>query len=245
MLNFLFKIKKVKQTSDFGHFIVEPLPRGFGHTLGNSLRRVLLGSLSGAAITQIKINGVKHKFSTLSGLKEDIIELVLNIKQIDLQYEGEKPVKIHLEKSGRGQVKVADIKAPATVKIINKDLVLANLADKKSRLKMEMIVESGTGYLLAEERKSNKVGIIPIDAAFSPVRRVNYRVEDTRVGRQTDLDRLILEITTDGTIKPMEALKEAAKTLVAFFNQVVEPKKIPASKKETKPVMSEVMHLTV
>ena len=140
---------------------------------------------------------------------------------------------------------MADIKAPATVKIINKDLVLANLADKKSRLKMEMIVESGTGYLLAEERKSNKVGIIPIDAAFSPVRRVNYRVEDTRVGRQTDLDRLILEITTDGTIKPMEALKEAAKTLVAFFNQVVEPKKIPASKKETKPVMSEVMHLTV
>ena len=245
MLNSLFKIKKIKQTNELGRFVIGPLPQGFGHTLGNSLRRVLLSSLKGAAITQVKISGVRHKFSTLTGLREDIIELILNIKQINIQYDGKKPAKLKLEKIGPGKVKAGDIKLPASVKIINKDFVLANLADKKSKLKMEMIVEAGLGYLSAEDRTSDKIGVIPIDAAFGPVRRVNYKVEAARVGRQTDLDRLILEITSNGAIKPEEALKEAAKILVAFFHQIVEPKKMPVEKKKAEPMFSETLRLTV
>lgn len=245
MLDSRFQIKKVKMTENYGQFIIEPLEQGYGHTLGNSLRRVLLTSLPGVAITQIKIGGVKHKFSTLEGLREDIIELVLNIKQIRVKYEGKKPIKLLLEKNGPAQVKAGDIKVPAGAEIINKDLLLANLADKKSKLKVEMIAESGLGYLSAEERKSDKLGVIPIDASFSPIRRVNYKIEATRVGRRTDLDRLILEIYTDGTINPRIALKESAKILITFFNQVVEPKKAPVEKQKESSVMSENMKLTV
>lgn len=239
-----FQIKKIKQTEDFGVFTLDPLPQGYGHTLGNSLRRALLTSLPGAAITRIKISGVKHRFTTLQGLREDTIELILNIKQVRIKYTGEKPVKLQLEKNGPGPVVAGDIKTPANVEIINKELVLGNLADKKSKLKAEMIAERGFGYLPVEERKSEKLGEIPIDASFSPIKRVNYKVEATRVGRRTDLDRLILEISTDGTIKPQEALKESAKVLISFFRQVVEPKAAPASKKE-EVSSSEVLKLTV
>lgn len=245
MLKPLFQIKKEKETKDFGQFVIEPLEQGYGHTLGNALRRVLLSSLPGAAVTQIKISGVKHKFSTLEGLKEDIIELILNLKQVRIKYQGQKPIKLHLEKSGPGQVRAGDIKAPAQVEIINKNHVLANLASKKSKLKMEIIVESGWGYLPAEERRSEKLGVIPLDASFSPVRSVNYKVEATRVGRRTDLDRLIMEITTNGTLKPSEALKESGRILIAFFKQIVEPKKMPVAKKKPEPSLSETMRLTV
>lgn len=239
-----FQIKKIKQTEDFGVFTIEPLPQGYGHTLGNSLRRALLTSLPGTAVTQIKISGVKHRFTTLQGLREDTIELILNIKQVRIKYTGEKPVKLQLEKTGPGQVVAGDIKTPASVEIVNKDLVLGNLADKKSRLKVEMIAERGFGYLPVEERRSEKLGEIPIDASFSPIKRVNYRIEATRVGRRTDLDRLILEITTDRTIKPQEALKESARVLISFFRQVVEPKAAPAAEKK-EVSSSEVLKLTV
>lgn len=240
-----FQVKKEKETSDFGRFAIEPLEQGYGYTLGNVLRRVLLTSLIGAAITQIKVSGVRHKFSTLAGLKEDIIEFILNIKQIRVKYKGEKAIRLRLEKSGPGEVKAGDIKTPAQVEIINKDQVLANLADKKAKLKAEFQVETGFGYLPAEERQTEKIGVILIDAAFSPVRMVNYRVEATRVGRKTNLDRLILEITTDGTIKPSQALEKAAKILVAFFAQIVEPKKLKVKKKEPETISSETMKLTV
>jgi len=180
------------------------------------LRRVLLSSLPGAAITQIKISGAKHKFSTLEGLSEDIIDLILNLKQVRFKYEGSKPVKLELEKGGPGEVKAGDIKTLANIQVTNKDLLLANLADKKSKIKVEMTIENGFGYQLAEANKENKLGLIPLDAAFSPVKRVNYQVEATRVGKKTDLDKLVLEITTDGTIKPKEALKSSAKILIAF-----------------------------
>ena len=238
MIESIFQIKTVEENATFGRFIIEPLEQGFGQTLGNSLRRVLLSSLPGIAITQIKINGVKHKFSTLEGMSEDIIDLILNLKQIRFKYEGEKPVKLELEKNGPGQVKAGDIKTSANIQVVNKDLVLANLADKKSRLKIEMTIERGFGYLPIETAREEKLGVIPIDAIFTPVRRVNYQVEATRVGQKTDLDKLILEITTDGTIKPKEALKISAKTLIGFFNQIINPKKMEA-KEEAKPLLDE------
>lgn len=244
MIKPAFQIKKETERADYGVFIIEPLEQGYGETLGNTLRRVLLTSLPGAAITQVKISGVRHKFSTLEGLKEDVIELILNLKQICLKYEGEKPVTLRLEKSGPGEVKAGDIKTPGVVEIVNKDLILGNLADKKSRMKVEMTVSPGWGYVPAEEQAIEKLGVIPLDATFSPIRRVNYRVEATRVGRRTDLDRLILEIFTDGTIKPGEALKKSAQVLIDFFTQVVKPKKLPVEKKTDK-TPNEALKLTV
>ena len=245
MIEPIFHIKSEQESATFGRFIIEPLEQGFGQTLGNSLRRVLLSSLPGAVITQIKIGGVKHKFSTLEGMSEDVIDLILNLKQVRFGYEGEKPVKLELEKSGPGVVKADDIKTSANVQVINKDLVLANLANKKSSLKIEMTVEKGFGYLPAEVDKEGKLGVIPLDAAFSPVRRVNYQVEATRVGQRTDLDKLILEITTDGTIKPKEALKASAKILITFFNQVINPKKVEVKKEAKSPIDEEATKLTL
>ncbi len=245
MLGPIFSIKPKKETADYGEFVIEPLEQGYGHTLGNALRRVLLTNLPGAAVTQVKITGVRHQFSTLEGLKEDVVELILNIKQIRLKYKGEKPIKIKLEAQGPGEVKASDIKTPAEVEIVNPELVLGRLADKKSALKAEMVVESGFGYLPAEERKSDTLGVIPVDASFTPVKRVNYKVEATRVGRRTDLDRLILELTTDKTISPSDALKETAKILASFFNQIVEPKEVPIEEEKKEELPSEVLKLTV
>ncbi len=245
MIELLFNIKTEQENAHFGKFIIEPLEQGYGSTLGNALRRVLLTSLPGAAITQIKISGVKHKFSTLEGMSEDVVDLILNLKQVRLKYEGEKPIKLELEKNGPGQVKAGDIKTPANVQIINKDHVLANLADKKSRLKIEMVVEKGYGYLPAEGKKSEKLGVIFLDASFSPVTQVNYQVEATRVGQRTDFDRLVMEITTDGSIKPKEALKESAKILINFFNQIVQPKKIEIKEEKKPQVENEITKLTL
>lgn len=242
MVKPIFQIKKEKETPDYGLFTIEPLEQGYGNTLGVALRRVLLTSLSGAAITQIKIDGVKHKFSTLEGMKEDVIELILNLKQVRLSYGGEKPVKLNLEKLGPGEVKAGDIKTSGQVEIVNRDLVLCRLTAKK-KLKIELAAESGYGYVPAEERESGKIGVIPIDAVFSPVQRVNYKVEATRVGRRTDLDRLVLEITTDGTVRPSKALKESARILIDFFTQVVKPKKMPV-KEKVEMLSSETLRLT-
>lgn len=245
MIEPFFRVKKEKETKDFGHFVIEPLESGFGNTLGNALRRVLLSALSGAAITQVKITGVKHKFSTLEGLKEDIIELILNLKQVKVSYDGKKPAKLTLEKTGPGEVKAGDIKTPAKVEIANPDLVIGNLATKKNRLKAEMLIESGYGYSPAEEREVEKLGQIPIDAIFSPVRQVNYRVEATRVGRRTDLDRLVLEITTDGSLMPSKALKQASEILVGYFYQIIKPKKMPKKKVAKIEVPDLALNLTV
>ena len=245
MIEPFFQIKKEKETQDFGHFISEPLESGFGNTLGNALRRALLSALPGAAITRVKITGVKHKFSTLEGLKEDIVELILNLKQIKVSYDGKKPAKLTLEKTGPGEVKAGDIKTPAKVEIANPDLVIGNLATKKNRLKAEMLVESGYGYSPAEEREIEKLGEIPVDAIFSPVRQVNYRVEATRVGRRTELDRLVLEIATDGSLKPSKALKRASEILVSYFYQIVKPKKMPKKKAAKTEMPDLALNLTV
>lgn len=235
VLDFLFQIKKEEERIDYGRFSIEPLAAGFGHTLGTALRRVLLTSLDGAAVTKVKIAGVRHRFTTLMGMKEDIVELILNIKKLKVAYSGDKPVNLKLETQGPGEITAKKIKVPAEVKIANPDLILASLSSRRSKLKMEMTAEKGVGYSPFEEREEEKeIGVIPVDALFSPVSRVNYQVVATRVGRLTNLDKLILEIWTNGTVKPSVALKKAAKILVEYFNQLVSPKRLRPKKEPEK-----------
>jgi DNA-directed RNA polymerase subunit alpha len=218
-----FTIKTEDEKPDFARFIIEPLPQGFGDTLGNSLRRVLYKAILGSAITSVKISGVNHQFTTLEGMREDIVELVLALKQVRISYSGDKPARITLETSGPGEVTASKFETPPDVIITNPDYVLAHLADKNTKLELEATVESGFGYSPAEDRKSNTIGNIPMDATFTPVTRVNYHVEATRVGRITDFDKLILEISTDGTSSPRDVLVSAAQTLVNYFNGIVNP----------------------
>ena len=213
-----------------GHkFTIEPLPQGYGHTLGNALRRVLYSSIPGAAITLVKFGGVRHQFTTIDGVREDVVQLILNLKQVRLSYVGAEPEQITLDVKGPGVVKAGDFKVPATVKIANPDFVVANLSDKTAKLEISATIEAGQGYSPAEERQTSTIGVIPLDATFSPVTLVNYSIEATRVGRVTNFDRLILEITTDGTVTPESALKTAAKTLVDFFSAVVTPQSAPST----------------
>lgn len=219
-----FVIKSEVDKPGYGMFVMEPLEQGYGHTLGNSLRRVLLTSLPGASITSIKVGGVSHQFSTLAGLKEDIVELILNLKKVRLAVATGETAVLKLSKKGVGPVTAGDFEVPAGVTIVNPELVIANLTDKKAELELEANVETGYGYVQADERKVDEVGRIPMDSLFSPVVRVNYRVDATRVGRMTNLDKLVMEIWTDETITPLAALKSAAKVLVSYFLQVYEPK---------------------
>jgi DNA-directed RNA polymerase subunit alpha len=219
-----FHIKTETEKPGFGKFVIEPLEQGYGQTLGNSLRRVLLASLPGAAITSVKIAGVKHQFSALEGMKEDVVEFLMNLKKVRLTIEGSESVKMTISKKGPGEVLAGDIEVPAGVTIVNPDLVLANLADKKASLEAELIADKGYGYVSGDEKHPDEVGVIPMDSLYSPITRVNYRVEATRVGRMTNLDRLVMEIWTDGTIAAIDALTSSAKVLVSYFMQVVEPK---------------------
>jgi DNA-directed RNA polymerase subunit alpha len=206
-----------------GVITFEPLRQGFGHTLGVGLRRVMLAGLTGAAVTKVKIKGATHQFTTLKGMNEDVVELVLNIKQLKLAYAGDKPETLYLQITGDKEITAADLECPATVKIANPELVLASLSDKKSKLSAELTVEAGTGYLPAEEQGKQKLGVIPVDASFSPVSSVFYKIESTRVGRRTDYDKLIMTVKTNGTVSPKDAVTEAAKILVENFQQVVTP----------------------
>lgn len=224
-----FHIRAEVDKADYGLFIIEPLEQGFGQTLGNSLRRVLLSSLQGCAISSVRISGVQHQFSTLPGLKEDIVELLLNLKKVRLTIEGADSATISLSKKGPGSVTAGDIEVTAGVTIINPELVLGTLADKKSALEMTMTVERGFGYMSSDERHIEEVGVIPVSSLFSPVVRVNYRVEATRVGRMTNLDKLVMEVWTDGTIAPLDAVKHSSRLLVSYFVQVYEPKAVPVS----------------
>ncbi len=219
-----FKVKVDEQNDTYGRFLIEPLETGYAHTLGNALRRVLYSSLPGAAVTSVTIDGVKHQFQTLDGLKEDIVEFVLNLKKLRVRLTDGSKGQLHLDVSGPAEVHASDIEVPSNVEIINKDLYLGTLADKKSKLSAEITVEEGFGYSLADERKSSVIGVIPVDASFTPIIRVNYSQEATRVGRQTNLDRLVIDIWTDGTISPLDALKRASKILVSYFLQIYEPK---------------------
>lgn len=217
-----FEVKPIEQKDTYGKFEITPLLAGYGQTLGVALRRVLLTSLPGAAITQVKLNGIKHQFSTLKGMKEDVLDFVLNLKRVNVSYTGEGTETLKLSATGPGEVKAGDISAPSGVTIVNPELVLANLS-KGAKLEATMDVASGVGYSPAIDREDSKVGYIPVDAIFSPVERVNFHVEDTRVGRVTNYDKLTIEIWTDGSIAPTAALQSASQTLVEYFSQIVSP----------------------
>src|ERR671914_1767579 len=199
-----------------GVFQIEPLDRGFGHTFGNSLRRVLLSSLEGAAVTSVKIEGVAHEFTTLTGVREDVVDIISSLKNLVCRLHGESPeVEVRLTKRGAGAVTAADIEAPADLEVLNPDLVIANLSDK-GRLEMTMTIGRGRGYVPAELNRGpeHTIGVIPVDSIFSPVRRVSYEVEAARVGQRTDYDKLSLDVTTDGAIAPRDAIGQAAEILI-------------------------------
>jgi len=215
----LIKPKKVEAEKDsltesYGRFIAEPLERGFGITLGNALRRVLLGSLQGAAIVAVKIDGVVHEFSTIPGVTEDVTELILNLKGVIVKYRGDTVKQLSLEAQGPAEVTAKDIITDGTVEIVNPDLHIATLGDN-SKLRMELWVKTGRGYITAERNKDRTypVGTIPMDAVFSPVKKVNFNVTNARVGRITDYDRLVMEVWTNGAINPGEAPGIAAKII--------------------------------
>lgn len=211
------RIECVETSEDgsYGKFVIEPLERGYGITLGNSLRRILLSSLPGAAVTSVKIDGVLHEFSTVPGVKEDVVEIILNLKGLALKINGDGPRTIYIDAHGEGEVKAGDIKSEGDVEIVNKDHHIATLS-ADSRLYMEINIDKGRGYVSAERNKepNQPIGIIPVDSIYTPVKRVNYSIEDTRVGQITDYDKLTFEIWTNGTIKPDEALSLAAKVLI-------------------------------
>ena len=199
-----------------GIFVMEPLDRGFGYTFGNSLRRVLLSSLEGAAVTSVKIEGVAHEFTTLPGVREDVTDIILNFKNLISRLHGESPeVEVRLQKKGAGVVTAGDIEAPAELEILNPELEIAHLSDK-GRLEITLTIGRGRGYVPAENNRGpeHTIGVIPVDSIFSPVRRVSYDVEAARVGQRTDYDRLTLDVTTDGSIDPRDAIGEAAEILI-------------------------------
>ena len=203
--------------SDVRHkFTIEPLEPGFGYTLGNSLRRTLLSSIPGAAITQVKIDGVLHEFSTIDGVSEDVTNIVLNLKELVIRSENDEPSTVHLRVTGPSTVTAGDIELPAGVEILNPDQVIATL-NKNATLSMELRVQQGRGYVPAASAAKEAIGTIPIDALYSPVKRVTYEVEPTRVEQMTNYDRLILDVETDGSINPSNALSAAGSTLVNLF----------------------------
>ncbi|MDP4147308.1 MAG: DNA-directed RNA polymerase subunit alpha [Bacillota bacterium] len=214
------KIECVESTEDgsYGKFVVEPLERGYGITLGNSLRRILLSSLPGVAANAIKIDGVLHEFSTVKGVKEDVTELILNIKMLALKMNGDGPKTIYIDAQGPGEITGADIKTDGDVEVVNKDLHIATL-DEDSRLYMEIQVNRGRGYVsqTRNKREDLPIGTIAVDSIYTPIKRVNFIVENTRVGQITDYDKLTLEVWTNGTIRPEDAISLSAKILIEHF----------------------------
>lgn len=209
------KVERIAEARNYGKFAISPLERGFGTTVGNALRRVLLSSLEGAAITSVRITDVLHEFSDIEGVREDVIQVVLQLKQLRMILFDVDVAHIHLEVSGEGTVTAADIICPPEVEIVNPDLYLFTVDSKKADLEIDMTVERGRGYSPASERIDRlPIGELPIDAIFTPVQKVNWTVSSARVGQSTDYDRVILEIWTDGTISPEQAMSDSAKILI-------------------------------
>lgn len=230
------KPRIVKEEEFSGVYEIDGLFPGYGHTLGNSLRRIILSSLPGAAVTQVKIDGVEHEFSAMDGVREDVITMLLNIKRLRLKLHGDEPQKVTLKASGAGVVTAKDIEAPSQVEILNPDQVIAELTAKSAKLEIEMTVEHGLGYVAREVHQKDKVeiGTIALDAVFTPIRRANYEVENMRVGDRTDYNRLRVTLETDGTMTPREALEDAIeimihqlKAIIGFQEEVVPESETP------------------
>ncbi|MCF1685438.1 DNA-directed RNA polymerase subunit alpha [Tetragenococcus halophilus] len=234
------RIAKIDEEKDYGKFIVEPLERGYGTTLGNSLRRILLSSLPGAAITSIQIDGVLHEFSTIKGVREDVAQIVLNIKGLALKLYSEEEKNLEIDITGPATITAGDIIVDSDVEILNKDMYICTVAEG-TRFHARLSVQPGRGYVQAEENKKEDmpIGVLPVDSIYTPVRRVNYQVENTRVGRRDDYDKLTMELWTDGSIEPLDALSLSAKILTdhleIFVNMTDEAKNtdIMVEKEET------------
>ena len=239
---------------NYGEFVVEPLNRGYGHTIGNAMRRVLLSSLPGAAISSIRIDGVHHEFSSVPNVKEDVTQIVLNIKKLRLRCFSDEPVKAQLDAPGPGIVRASDIRWPDQVELVNPDQIIATLDNDQARLSMELTVTRGSGFVEAESVEGQPIGEIPVDAIFTPIRKVEYHVGAARVGQSVNLDRLTLRVWTDGTTTPEEAVGQSARILVdqfRLFNQLApgaeEPAEIvrPASSGPTLQVPAELAETSV
>jgi DNA-directed RNA polymerase subunit alpha len=226
------KIECDASSRNYGRFAIGPLESGYGITLGNALRRVLLSSLPGAAVTSIRISGVHHEFSAIPHVKEDTTALILNLKQLRLNLQGDESVRLRVEVKGEGEITAGDIVCPSQVEIVNPDLHLLTGDSGEAELDMELVVERGKGYSPAEERGKLPIGEIPVDAVFSPIRKANFVVERARVGQMTNFDRLIMEIWTDGTIEPEEALSSAAQVLVDHLSLLVGVGEMPPEEEE-------------
>ena len=211
------RIKNTNTQGNYASYDIEPLEGGYGMTLGNSLRRVLLSSLPGAAVTSIRIEGVQHEFQDVPNVVEDVTDIVLNVKNLRLRCFSDHPVSMRLDVTGERVVTAADIVAPSTVEIVNPELHIATLDNENARLEMELVVETGRGYVPADSKDDQPIGVIPVDAIYTPVVKANYTVEHTRVGQMTNFDKIVMDVTTDGTITPDEALRQSADILVRHF----------------------------
>ncbi len=226
-----------------GLFVAEPLPRGLGHTLGNSLRRVMLSGLPGAAVTKVRIEGVSHEFSTIPGVKEDVVDIVLNIKDLKFRLERDEPIELEVSKQEPGEVRASDIEIKADVEVVDPDAYIASVSEG-GNLEMRLTVERGRGYVRAEQNKSDAdpIGVMAVDSLFSPVQRVNYTVAETRAGARTDLDSLSIEVFTDGRIEPRRALQEAARQLtdiLGLFTDGYEGARMEARGRVGRPVITD------
>ena len=245
MLQIPEQIKVLSKVGSRATFEISPLMPGYGATIANPLRRILLSSLEGAAITSVKIKGVDHEFSSIPGVLEDLIEIILNIKKIRFRLHGDGPIKLTLDVKGEKAVTAADIKLTSDIELINEDQHLATITDKKVGLSMEFEVEKGIGYVPVEQRQKDKlaIGVIAVDAIFSPIKMVNFKIENIRVGQRIDFNKVVMEIETDGSIEPEEALKKASEILMDHFKLISEikteekgakPKKTKTTKKKVK-----------
>ena len=251
-VNFTTQVVEQKEVENqlggkYFRVIFEPLEPGYGNTLGNSLRRVLLNSIEGAAITRIKVDGATHQFTTLKGMSEDMVDFSLNMKQVRLSLENQETAVLKLSVQNKDEVYASDIQVPSGVKIANPELLIARLSGSESKLEAELTAEKGIGYKLADINADLKLGEIALDALFSPIIKVAYRVEATRVGRRTDYDRLIMEIWTDGTIDATTAVSQASEVLMKHFQQILDPQEIEVEEPvvEEAPADNETMSLTV
>ena len=251
------ELAELNEEGNFGRFVVEPLERGYGITLGNSIRRVLLSSIPGAAVTAVRIEGVLHEFSTIPGVVEDTTDIVLNLKSLSVRLHVEEPKSIRIQAKGEGPVRAGDVIEDPDIEVLNPDLVIATLS-KGAKLEMEITVERGRGYVPADRLKKAEqpIGVIPVDAVFSPIRRVNYEIEDTRVGQVTDFDKLILDVWTNGGVRPQDAVALGARILYdhlkLFMNlsdgavvEAAEPEHQPSREDRIKEMPIEELELSV
>jgi len=235
MLQLPEQVKIIKKEGNRATFEISPLMPGYGATIANPLRRVLLSSLEGAAVTSIRIKGVDHEFSTVPGVMEDVIQIILNVKKIRFRLYSNEPVRVSLQVKGEKEVTAADIKTTSDIEIINPDQHIATLTDKKAELEMELEIEKGIGYVPVEQRQKGKlaIGTIAVDAIFSPIRMASFTVDNIRVGQRIDYNKIIMDIETDGSIGPEDALKKASEILIKHF-EIISSVEIPEKKKKSR-----------